>query len=87
MAERHLKMLKAFLLAGGISLAGIVAGIIAHNALYATSETEEPVSFFVALSAIWLFVIATIGSLVMFLKLRPDFAARFKELVSLDRQR
>ncbi len=67
-AERRYKMLKASLLAGGISLAGGITGVIVHNALYGLSEIEEPVSFFIALSFIVLFVIATSGGLYIFLK-------------------
>ncbi|MFC1944842.1 hypothetical protein ACFLX5_05085 [Chloroflexota bacterium] len=83
LAERRYKMLKAFLLVTGISLAVGIVGVILHNALYGLSEIEEPVSFFIALSAFGVFFIATIGGLVMFLKLRPDFTARHKELLSL----
>ena len=68
LAERRYKMLKVFLLVAGISLAvGIVGGIL-HNALYGLSETEEPVSFVIALVALWAFFIATIGGLVIFLR-------------------
>ena len=68
LAERRYKMLKASLLAGGISLAGGIISVIVHNALYGLSEIEEPVSFFIALSFIGLFVIATSGGLYIFLK-------------------
>jgi len=67
LAERRYKMLKAFLLAAGISLAvGIVGGVL-HNVLYGLSEVEEPVSFYIALVAPYVFIIATIGGLVIFL--------------------
>jgi len=68
LAERRLKRLKVFLLVAGISLAAGIVGVILHNALYGLSETEEPVSFFIALVALWVFVIATIGGLVIFLR-------------------
>jgi len=68
LAKRRLKMLKAFLLAAGISMAVGVAGVIAHNALYGLSEIEEPISFFIGISGLWAFIIATIGSLIIFLK-------------------
>ena len=67
-AERRLKMLKAFLLVAGISFAVFIVGVIVHNALYGLSEIEEPVSFIIAISALWVFIIATIGGLVIFLK-------------------
>ena len=67
-AERRYKRLKVFLLVAGISLAVGIIGVILHNALYALSEKEELVSFFIAIVALWAFLIATIGSLVIFLK-------------------
>jgi len=68
-AERRLKILKAFLMVAGISFAVFIVGIIVHNALYGLSEMEEVhVSFIIAISALWVFFIATIGGLVIFLK-------------------
>jgi len=68
LAERRYKRLKAFLLVAGISLAVGIVGVILHNALYGLAEIEEPVSFIIALVALWVFIIATIGGLVIFLK-------------------
>ena len=68
LAERRYKMLKVFLLVAGISLAGGIVGVILHNALYGLFKEEEPVSFFIALVALWVFIIATIGGLVIFLR-------------------
>ena len=68
LAERRLKMLKASLLVAAISIVGGIVGVIMHNAVYAATETEEAVFFFVALSTIWLFTLATGGSLAIFLK-------------------
>ena len=68
LAERRYKMLKASLLVAAISLAGGIIGVIVHNALYGLSEIEEPASFFIALSFIALFVMATSGGLYIFLK-------------------
>ncbi len=69
LAERRLKMLKTFLLVAGISLAVGIVGVILHGVLGALLEIEEePVSFIIAISAIYVFVIATIGGLVIFLK-------------------
>ncbi len=68
LAERRLKMLKAFLLVAGISFAVAIVGVILHNALYGLAEIEEPVSFVIALVGLWAFFIATIGGLVIFLK-------------------
>jgi uncharacterized membrane protein YdcZ (DUF606 family) len=63
-----LKRLKTFLLVAGISLAVGIVGVVVHNVLYGLSEKEEPVSFFIALVALWVFVVGTIGGLVIFLK-------------------
>jgi hypothetical protein len=68
LAERRLKMLKASLLVAAISMVGGIVGVVMHNAIYAASETEEAVFFFIALAAIWLFTLATGGSLAIYLK-------------------
>jgi len=69
LAERRLKMLKAFLLVGGISFAVFIVGTILHGVLGAMLKIgEELVSFFIALAALYVFDIATIGGLVIFLK-------------------
>ena len=68
LAERRLKRLKAFLLVAGISFAVFIVGLIVNFALYYPSEIDEPVSFIIAYSAFGVFVIATIGGLVIFLK-------------------
>ncbi len=67
-AERRLKMLKTFLLVAGISFAVFIVGTILHNAIYGLTGIEEPVWFFIALAGLYLFDIATIGGLVIFLK-------------------
>ncbi len=68
LAERRLKRLKTFLLVAGISLAVGIVGVILHNALYGLSEIEEPVSFYIALVGLYVFIIATIGGLVISLR-------------------
>ena len=67
-AERRLKMLKTFLLVAGISFAVFIVGTVVHNALYGLSGIEEHVFFSIAISALYVFIIATIGGLVIFLK-------------------
>ena len=78
-AERRLKMLKIFLLVAGISFAVAIVGGIVHNALYGLSGIEEPVFFTIALVALYVFVIATIGGLVIFLKGRREWAREIWE--------
>ena len=68
LAERRLKRLKVFLLVAGISLAVGIVGVILHNAIYGLSGVEEPVFFVIALVGLYVFVIATIGGLVIFIK-------------------
>ena len=68
LAERRLKRLKTFLLVAGISFAVGIVGIVVHNALYGATETEDLVSFFIAISALLIFIAATIGGLVIFLR-------------------
>ena len=69
-AERRYKMLKAFLLVGGISFAVFIVSVILHNVLYALLDEEEPVSFFIALISVVPFFIGTVGGLVVFLRRR-----------------
>ena len=68
LAERRLKMLKASLLVAAISFVGGIVGVVMHNVLYGLTETEEVVFFAIALSAIWLFTLATGGGLAIYLK-------------------
>ena len=67
-AERHLKRLKAFLSVAGISCLISIASIIVHNVGYGSSETHEPISFYIGLGTLYVFIIATGGGLAMFLK-------------------
>lgn len=66
-AENLLKRLKVLMVISGISLAAGIIGTILHNALYGLSEIEEPVTFFIAIVGLFLFVIVTVISLVVFL--------------------
>ncbi len=68
LAERRYKVLKVFLLVAGISFTVGIVGVILHNVLFALLEKEEPVSFGIGLVGLFVFVIATIGGLVIFLK-------------------
>ena len=67
-AERRLKMLKAFLLVAGISFAVAIVGVILHNVLYALSGIEEHVWFLIAIVALYVFSAATISGVIIFLK-------------------
>jgi hypothetical protein len=68
--RQHLRRVKAFLLVAGISFLVFVLGTIVHNVLHSLSEAEETVSFYIALLAFSVFIIATAGGMVIFLKAR-----------------
>jgi len=80
LAKRRLKMLKASLLVAALSFVGIIVGVVMHNAIYAATETEEAVFFFIALSTIWLFTLATGGGLAIYLKGRQKPTQRNAEI-------
>ncbi len=71
LAERRLKRLKAFLLVAGIGFAMFWVAFILQVVLveiFDQPEEEGPVVFFIALISAGVFIIATIGGLVIFLK-------------------
>jgi len=80
-AVKRLKTLKSFLLVAVILLAIGVIGTILHNVLYGINQIEEPVSFIIGILGLFGFVIATIGSLVIFLKGRRRLAERNTEKI------
>ena len=68
LAKRRLNMLKGSLLVAAISVVGVIVGIVMHNAMYAATGTEEAVFFWVALSTIWVFILATGSGVAIYLK-------------------
>ena len=75
-----MRMLRLFLRVGGISFVVGIISVILHNLVYMlfihfagedfwerTGVGDEPVFFFIALMAIFVWSIATIGSLVIFI--------------------
>ena len=70
--EGHLKRLKAFLIVAGFSFLVFIVGAIVHNVLHGLSEIEEPVSLIISLVAGLVFVLATAGGMVIFLKGRQQ---------------
>ena len=66
-AQNLSKRLKVLMIISGVSLVAGIVGTILHNALYGLSEIEEPVTFFVAIVGLFLFVIVTVISLVVFI--------------------
>ena len=79
LAKRRLKMLKASLLVAAMSIVGIIVGVVMHNAIYAATETEEAVFFWIALSTIWLFTLSTGAGLAIYLKGRQKPTQRNAE--------
>ena len=69
--ERHLRRVKTLLKVAGFAFVIFIAGAIVHNVLYDPSELENTVSFLIALLALCVFVLATAGGMVIFLKERP----------------
>jgi len=68
LAENRLSRLKVFLKISGITFLVAFAGIILHNVLSGLSDTEEPVSFFIGVGALWIFIILSAVCLGIFLK-------------------
>ena len=68
LAERRLRRLKIFLRVGGVSFVVGIVGVVGHNVVYGLTEVEEPVFFTIGLVGLFVFFIATIGSLVIFLR-------------------
>ncbi len=72
LAERRYQRLKAFLRVAGISFATfwimVLLQVVVLVGIFNQPEEEGPVVFFIALFSVVLFIIATIGGLVIFLK-------------------
>ena len=68
LAKRRLKMLKTSLWVGVISVAAGIVGVVVHNAIFGLTETEEVVFFVIALSALWLFILATGAGLFIYIR-------------------
>lgn len=72
LAEKLLKGLKTFAIVADILFLIAIAGILLHNVLSGLYEIEEPISFFIGVGALWVFIIASAGGLVTFLKGRQQ---------------
>jgi len=71
LAERRLKILKAFLLVAGISFAVLIVlmvGVVLYNAVCGMSEIADAVAHYIGFSSLGVFDVATIGGLVIFLR-------------------
>ena len=70
LSEWHLKRLKVLLIVSGFSFLIFIVGALVHNVVHGLSEIEETVSFLIAIVAFLVFIISTIGGLVIFVKRR-----------------
>ena len=68
LAEKRLKRLEATLILAGISFLVSIVGIIVHNVRSSQSEIEESLYFIIGIMALYVFILATAGGLVIFLK-------------------
>jgi len=66
--EKYLKRLKTFLIGAGISFPIAIGSIIIHNVRSGQSGSEETLFFFIAIVALYLFIISTVGGLVIVVK-------------------
>ena len=67
-SEWHLKRLKTLLIVAGFSFLFFIVGAIVHNILHSLSEIEESVYFLIAIVALVVFIVATAGGMVIFLR-------------------
>lgn len=67
LAERRLKRLKIFLVVAGTSLAASIVGFAVYIVLSEQYRIDDSASFSIGLFGIMAFIIAAIGSLVIFL--------------------
>ena len=64
---RRYRLMKIALIVAAISFIGGITGAVLHNVLYAIAEEEDAATFIIALSTLWLFILATGGGLVIYL--------------------
>lgn len=65
-AKRY-KILKTSLTVAAVSVVAGITGAVSHNVLYAVGEEEDAVTFIIALATLWLFIVLTGVSLVIYL--------------------
>lgn len=64
---RRYRLMKIALIVAAISFIGGITGAVLHNVLYAVGGEEDAVTFIIALSTLWLFILASGSGLVIFL--------------------
>lgn len=72
LVEKYLKRIKVLKIIAGISLPIAIVGIILHNVRSALSGSEEALFFFIGIIALYIFILASAGRLIVFLKGRQE---------------
>ena len=67
LVARRYRLMKVALIVAAISFIGGITGAVLHNVLYTVAQEEDAVTFIIALSTLWLFILATGGGLVIYL--------------------
>jgi hypothetical protein len=68
--EKQWKIFKTFMLTAGITFLVALAGILLHNFGPDLLDINESISFFIGVGALYVFIFATAGGLILFLKAR-----------------
>ena len=68
LAKKQLKRLKILTIVAGISFTIAIVGIIMHNVQSGLLEIEESLYFIIGIAALYIFVLASGGGLVLFIK-------------------
>ena len=71
-SKLYLKRLKKLLTIAAFAFIVFFVSAIAHNILYDQPQIEGSISFFIAFLALLIFVLVTIGAMVIFLKGREE---------------
>ena len=69
-SEWHSKRLKLLLIVAGFSFLIFIVSAIMHNTLHGLSAKEESVYFLISIVALFVFIVANAGGMVIFLKVR-----------------
>ncbi|MGD9118494.1 MAG: hypothetical protein PVJ08_07180 [Dehalococcoidia bacterium] len=67
LVARRYRLMKITLIVAAISFIGGITGAVFYNVLYAVAEEEDAVTFIIALSTLWLFILSTGGGLAIYL--------------------
>lgn len=68
LAQKLLKWLKAILILAGISFLVSMVSIIVHNIGSSLSESEKSLYFIIGITALYVFILASVGGLFIFIK-------------------